>query len=96
MTEMRAELITHPVDTFADYLLNGLDMGFDPLVTPILVTPVPVTSVECSHNLSARKDPESVTSLIQTELDWGYIIGPYKHPPISPYRVSPLVQAVGK
>ena len=39
--------------------------------------------------LSAMRQPRSTMELLQTELDWGYVIGPYDSILFSCYRISP-------
>lgn len=40
--------------------------------------------------LSARSDPTSVSLLLARELERGYLIGPFDHPPFDIYRINPL------
>ncbi|XP_056425816.1 uncharacterized protein LOC130367424 [Hyla sarda] len=51
---------------------------------------------ECDNLASATSDPDSVSTLIQTELDKGFIIGPFVESPFDIYRVSPIGLATGK
>ncbi len=46
--------------------------------------------MEYRNLLSARKNPSNVTTLIQLELQKGYITGPFSSPPFPVYRVSPI------
>lgn len=62
----------------------------------MLVSDINISTYECKNALSARKDPDSVTALIQDELVKGFIQGPFLHPPFSVYRVSPIGIAVHK
>jgi hypothetical protein len=45
---------------------------------------------------SAVRDPETVDSLIEQEVQNGDIKGPFAAPPFSAYRVSPIGIAEGK
>ncbi|CAG2219551.1 unnamed protein product [Mytilus edulis] len=62
----------------------------------MLVSDINISTYECKNALSARKDPDSVTALIQDELVKGFIQGTFLHPPFSVYRVSPIGIAVHK
>jgi hypothetical protein len=85
------DLKHHPDRTFVQYLLSGLQEGFDPLIYP-----VPHTSYECGNNLSAHKLADFVDSAISRELTQKYIVGPFDTPPFEVYRISPLGVAQGK
>ena len=39
---------------------------------------------------SARTDPETVSALLQAELEKGYLIGPFEYPPFPTFRTNPL------
>ena len=73
------------------YLCDGLHFGFD---TKISRTDLP--TLECRNNVSARSQPEVVNELIEKECENGFLYGPFKSPPFSNYRVSPLGVAEGK
>lgn len=75
----------HPDVGFVDTLINGLSLGFHTGISE-----VPKVSFECKNNLSARKDPLTVESFLQIEIDKGYMIGPFPKPPFECYRTSPL------
>ncbi|XP_044151324.1 oxygen-regulated protein 1 [Bufo gargarizans] len=57
---------------------------------------LPQTTFECDNLQSAARDPEAVTQLIQTELDRGYLIGPFNQPPFACWRVNPVGIVTGK
>ena len=85
------ELQKHPDRHFVEYLLSGLRFGFDTMVSTL---DLPI--IECKNLLSAVRDPETVDSLIEQEVQKGYIKGPFDAPPFSVYRVSPIGIAEGK
>ena len=79
------ELQKHPDRHFVEDLLSGLRFGFDTMVSTL---ELPI--IECKNLLSAVRDPEIVDSLIEQEVQKGYIKGPFDAPPFSVYRVSPI------
>lgn len=81
----------HPDKQFVQYLINGLREGFDTLVRE---TDLP--TMECKNLRSALKDPEAIDSIIATEVEKGYLRGPFKEPPFLKYRVSPIGLVEGK
>ncbi|VDI73488.1 Hypothetical predicted protein [Mytilus galloprovincialis] len=89
--QLEFELRNHPDRNFVSLLCNSVRYGFD-----MLVSDINISTYECKNALSARKDPDSVTALIQDELVKGFIQGPFLHPPFSVYRVSPIGIAVHK
>ena len=89
--KLEEELTTHPDRTFVSYLTEGFKSGFD---TGLSV--LPKLSFECENLLSAKKDAITTTELIQTELDRGYLIGPFNNVPFETYRINPLGIAIGK
>ena len=80
------DLASHPDPAFVHYLIQGLAEGFD---TGVKATPN-IKTFETENVLSARKDPETVTALLNNEVDKGYLIGPFITPPFKTYRVSPI------
>ncbi len=52
--------------------------------------------MSCKNLLSAVKQPEITTELINAELKNGYLIGPFAAIPYSNYRISPVGVAEGK
>ena len=88
---MEEELTNHPDRTFVTCLTKGFQNGFD---TGLSV--LPNVSFECDNLLSAKKDPNATSELLQTELERGYLIGPFHSAPYETYRVSPLGIAIGK
>jgi hypothetical protein len=81
----------HPDRVFVDTLIEGLRDGFD---TGVSIVPTEI--FVCPNNRSAINDPEFVTSALQSEVDQGFMIGPYDDPPFATYRISPIGVAVGK
>ena len=74
-----------------EYLCSSLEHGFDTLVADH-----DLPTFECKNSLSARQNPSTVDELLQTELDKGYVKGPFPQPPFNSYRVSPLGIATHK
>ncbi|CAG2232749.1 unnamed protein product [Mytilus edulis] len=62
----------------------------------MLVSDVNLPIYECKNSLTARKNPEVVTNLLQQEVDKGFLKGPFSQPPFLSYRVSPLGIATHK
>ncbi|XP_073462542.1 uncharacterized protein [Aquarana catesbeiana] len=84
-------LTSHPTPSLAAFLIRGFTTGFHTgLIT------LPNTTHECKNLLSAATDEETITTLLQTELDRGYIIGPFTQSPFSVWRVSPIGLVKGK
>lgn len=91
MDRLRYELRQHPDKHFVKYLCDGLTFGFDTMV-PEMDLPSKVC-----HNLqSALKDAQTVTKLIQSEREKGFLEGPFNKLPFPSYRVSPIGVAYGK
>ncbi|XP_021354318.1 uncharacterized protein LOC110450866 isoform X1 [Mizuhopecten yessoensis] len=51
---------------------------------------------ECKNLNSVRKEAEAVTELIEKEVEKGFLVGPFRQPPLEQYRVSPIGLATGK
>lgn len=88
---IQSELGSHPSPEFVEYLVNGLQGGFAPLMTEI-----PQTTVECTNNRSATSDPTVVSDAVEAEVAKGYVIGGFQKPPYPVYRINPLGVATGK
>lgn len=88
---LHLEFAEHPDRNFVNYLCSSLEFGFDTLVTY-----ESINSYECKNALSARKNPLVVDELLYTEIQRGYVKGPYPSPPFENYRVSPLGIATHK
>jgi hypothetical protein len=91
ISQLAKELASHPDREFVDILITGLTEGFDTGISPL-----PVKSFECNNLLSAVRDPEYVAEALHSEVDKGFMIGPFNNPPFASYRVSPIGVAVGK
>ncbi|CAG2222425.1 unnamed protein product [Mytilus edulis] len=50
---------------------------------------LPDFSIECKNLLSAMSQPESVNSLIDTEIQKGYLCGPFHNIPYEHFRINP-------
>ena len=89
--QSQLELINHPDRSFVDYLIDGFVHGFKTGISSL-----PAHSFECRNLQSANRYTESTSELIETELNKGYIIGPYDTNPYSQSRINPVGIAVGK
>ena len=85
------ELKYHPDKSFCDYLLKGFIEGFDTGLTKL-----PELPWECDNLLSAKRQPDITSELLETELDRGYVVGPFDTIPFHNYRISPLGVAESK
>lgn len=89
--QLSEELKKHPDRQFCEYLVQGFIEGFDTGLTKL-----PELSYECDNLLSAKQNPEITSELIATELERGYVIGPFDNIPFEHYRISPLGVAESK
>ena len=80
----------HPDKAFVTNFITGLREGFFTVISE-----PPVASLECPNNLSAKAQPEIVSQLIMKEVKKGFLVGPFRTPSFSLYRVSPLGLAEG-
>ena len=71
ITNLAQELEKHPDVQFTQYLLSGLTQGFHTGPAP------PVVSIECKNLRSALSHSEHVSSLIDAEVEKGYLYGPF-------------------
>ncbi|XP_033724564.1 uncharacterized protein LOC117314606 [Pecten maximus] len=85
------ELQNHPDRHFVDYLIEGLKQGFD---TKVSTTSLPTK--ECKNLQSANNNATIVDTLISSELEKGFLCGPFQRLPFEHYRVSPIGVAIGK
>lgn len=76
---------------FFNHLIDGFLKGFDTGLSQLSEQ-----SFECNYLLSAKRHPNSTTELLQTEINMGYLIGPYNSAPFPQCRISPLGIALGK
>ena len=79
------ELKSHPERVLVNDLITGCSSGFFPGINN-----PPSETFECRNHLSARKDPETTSQLLQSELNKGFLIGPFNHPPFPKFRVNPI------
>lgn len=91
ISRLRMEILNHPDKAFVNYLCNGLEVGFDTMVSN---TSVPTK--ECKNLRSALSSPDMVDILISSEVNKGFLQGPFDSLPFTNYRVSPIGIAVGK
>ncbi|XP_040181179.1 uncharacterized protein LOC120914567, partial [Rana temporaria] len=84
-------LSTHPTPSLAIFLVHGFTEGFHTgLIT------LPLTSHECKNLQSAAIDTQAIDSLLQSEVDKGFVIGPFPKSPFPVWRVSPIGLVKGK
>jgi hypothetical protein len=88
---LRLELACHPDRNFVNYLLDGLINGFDTMVS---ATDLPTK--ECKNLQSAFRQPDDVDILIESDVDNGFLNGPFDTHPFPSYRVSPIGVVEGK
>lgn len=65
---------------FASYILEGFIHGFD---TKVANSDVGIQ--ECKNLLSALRNQAAVDELLSTEVEKGFLFGPYKTPPFKQY-----------
>jgi hypothetical protein len=82
---LKLELRNHTDGEFVKYLVNGFTHGFDTKVKD-----VHLETRECRNLLSACQNPTVVDNLLSSEIEKGFLSGPYKTAPFKNYRVSPL------
>ena len=88
---LQKELAFYPDKQFVDYLINGFKFGFDTGISML-----PNESYVCKNLRSALNEPEVVSNLIDSEIQKGYLLGPFNQSPFTVYRISPIGLATGK
>ena len=88
---LKNELLEHPDENFKQYLIEGLKHGFHTGFKTL-----PDLSIECKNLLSAVSQPECVTKLLDTEVQKGYLCGPFDKIPFENFRINPIGVAEGK
>ncbi|XP_067300888.1 uncharacterized protein [Pseudorasbora parva] len=91
VSSLAQELANHPDKNFTQYLLKGLEEGFNPGLESL-----PTSSLICKNLQSANAEPEAVDTLIAKELESGFMIGPFDSPPFKLFRISPIGVATRK
>ena len=81
----------HPDSELVEKLCSGLVHGFDAGIDNCSSG-----TLECGNNRSAKLQPQVVEELIQSEIEKGYLLGPFKKAPFETYRISPIGIAEGK
>ncbi len=84
------ELQHHPDKNFTKYLIDGFSEGFETGFKHL-----PALPYECKNLLSAIRQPDITSQLIQSELVKGYLIGPFDIIPYPHYRISQLALLKG-
>ena len=75
-----------PRETLWTILSQGAPLDF---FVPGINNP-PSETFECCNLLSARKDPETTSQLLQSELNKYFLIGPFIDPPFPKFRANPI------
>ena len=88
---LEKELLVYPHFEEKQVLLHGLRHGFDTGISSL-----PMESYKCKNLQSCKHWPADVSQLIQTELDNGFLIGPFTEPVFPVYRINPLGIVEGK
>ena len=91
ISRLELELSEHPDQVNVKKLVHGLTFGFDTGLQEL-----PTTSFECKNLQSAERDPDIVTDLLHSEVEKGYLIGPYSSPPFDLVRINPIGLVQGK
>ena len=91
VSKLLSYLEQHPDQNFVTYLGQGLSQGFYTGINPI-----PTQTLECKNLLSARSQIEITTKLIESEMQKGFLVGPFNKMPFDIYRVNPVGIAEGK
>jgi hypothetical protein len=82
---LQSQLASHPDKQFVDYLISGLENGFDTGFQEL-----PSQPLVCKNLQSANKDPKAVSLLIQKEVQKGFLQGPFDNIPFNSYRINPV------
>ena len=91
VNRLQKELYNYPDRNFVQYLINGLSIGFDTGLSQL-----PEIPLECANLQVAKQQPLDTSALIKSELDKGFLLGPYKSVPFSNFRINPIGVATGK
>jgi hypothetical protein len=91
VSKLESELVSHPDRDFVHELSTGLREGFNTGIDPL-----PTVSFECKNLLSARSQPDFVSTALLNEVEQGYMIGPFDQSPFPVYRTNPVGVVEGK
>lgn len=91
VNSLAAALRNHPDRQFVEFLIEGFTNGFHPGIEVL-----PEVSYHCKNLLSSLSDPDTVDVLLAKEVQEGFMIGPFRQPPFSTYRVNPIGVATRK
>ena len=78
---LRGKLSNHPDKNFVNFVCNGLEFGFDTLVSS---TTLPTK--ECNNLTSARIQPEIVSNILGEECETVNAYGPFLDAPFDCYQ----------
>ena len=82
--KLRQEVLTHPDQSFATYVLNGLQNGFR-----VGFNPTSVSLKLATQNMpSASLHPSDIDDYLYTELAKGRVAGPFSSPPLPHLHIS--------
>ncbi len=81
----------HPDRSFVNNLIQGLTNGFDTGVDTSISG-----QTEFPNLMSAKIHPSFISDQIDKDVSKGYLIGPFRKPPYSQYRVNPIGVAIRK
>lgn len=85
VARLRFELRGHPNQEFVQELCSGLDHGFD-----CRISVLDLPTKECKNLRTAIQNPSDAQELINSEVNKGYLLGPFTYPPFQNFRVSPI------
>ena len=88
---LQKKLVLHPDQTFVQYLIQGLAIGFDTGFKKL-----PDTSYECKNLVNARLNPKDTSDLVTSELNKGFLLGPFATIPFEKFRINPIGIAESK
>lgn len=88
---LQSLLQDHPDTQSTEYLMNGLRFGFHTGFQDL-----PKNSLECKNLKSASLNSDSVTEIVNKELNLGYLYGPFSEIPFRHYRINPIGIAESK
>lgn len=88
---LQEELKHYPEQSFVNFLILSLTEGFQTWIKPL-----PTIPLECKNLSSARQGPDTITQLIDDELNKGNLTGPYEEIPFEIYRINPIGLAQSK
>ena len=84
VAKLRQEVLTHPDQSFVNYVLDGLQNGFR-----VGFNPASVSLKSATQNMpSASLQPSVIDDYLHTELAKGRVAGPFSSPPLLHLHIS--------